>query len=111
MRIFSNDAALIALGRGALRYCAMAVPLTGIQIIGGGVFQALGKPVQALLLSLSRQVLVLIPLVLIMPRLFGLNGVWLSFPMADIVSFLITLIFLITAVRNLPHEARSNAVV
>ena len=104
MRIFSNDPELIALGRNALRFTAIAVPLTGVQVIGGGVFQALGKPVQALLLSLSRQVLVLIPLVLIMPRLFGLNGVWLSFPVADTLSFLITLAFLITAVKHLPRE-------
>ena len=111
MRIFSNDQELILLGRNALRFTVLAVPLTGIQVIGGGVFQALGKSVQALLLSLSRQVLVLIPLILIMPRLFGLNGVWLSFPVADTLSFLITLAFLVTAVRNLPKETGSSSTI
>lgn len=105
MKIFSGDPELIEQGRNAMRFCVIAIPLTGVQVIGGGVFQALGKPVQALLLSLSRQVLVLIPLVLVMPRFFGLNGVWLSFPVSDTLSFFITLAFLVTAVRHLPGEA------
>lgn len=78
-----------------------------MQVIGGGVFQALGKPLHAVLLSLSRQVLVLIPLVLIMPRLFGLNGVWLSFPISDALSFIITLVFLVAAVKSLPATGDS----
>lgn len=106
IKLFTSDPDLIELGRKALRLMIVTIPLTGVQIIGSGIFQALGKSVHALLLTLSRQVLVLIPLVLIMPRIFGLNGVWLSFPAADIISFLITLAFLVTAVRKFPEEER-----
>lgn len=104
IKLFTSDPELIELGRKALRLMVLTIPLVGIQVIGSGIFQALGKSVQALLLTLSRQVLVLIPLVLIMPRLFGLTGVWLSFPVADIISFLITLAFLLTAVKKMPEE-------
>jgi len=104
IKLFTSDPELIELGRKALRLMIVTIPLAGVQVIGSGIFQALGKSVQALLLTLSRQVLVLIPLVLIMPQLFGLNGVWLSFPAADIISFSITLAFLITTVRKLPEE-------
>lgn len=105
MQIFSNDPALVASGRNALRYSVLCLPLAGIQVVGAGLFQALGKSLQALLLTLSRQVLVLIPLVVLMPRFFGLNGVWLAFPIADAITFIITSIFVSVLLKSIPDEA------
>lgn len=103
MRLFSKDPALVASGSNALRLCVFCLPLAGSQIVGAALFQALGKAVSALLLSLSRQVLVLIPLMVVLPRIYGLNGVWYSFPVADALTFLITMAFVITELKRLPQ--------
>jgi putative MATE family efflux protein len=103
MRIFSNDPKLVDAGRDALRYCVLCLPLAGYQIIGGGVFQALGKPIPALLLTLSRQVLILIPLISILPHFFGINGVWFSFPAADSISFALTFTLVFWTMKRLPE--------
>lgn len=88
--IFTKDKELIEQGAQAMRYMMLAFVLIGFQVIGSGLFQALGRAVPALLLSLSRQVLFLIPLVLILPRFFGLPGIWFAFPLSDVLAALIT---------------------
>jgi len=103
MRCFTSDADLVASGKNALRSALFFLPLTGYQIIGGGVFQALGKAIPALLLTLSRQVLILIPMVIILPRFFGLNGVWYAFPVSDAASFLITYVLIRIVLNRLPR--------
>jgi putative MATE family efflux protein len=90
--IFNKDMNFINHGKHAIRIIVLAFPLIGFQIVGASMFQAIGKAVPSLILSMSRQILFFIPLVLILPLFFQLNGVWLAFPAADILSFLITLI-------------------
>ncbi len=102
---FTKDPALLKVGREAIRYCAFGLPLAGLQIIGGGLFQALGKPIHALILTLSRQVLILIPLMFTLPHYIGIKGVWLSFPSADSLSFFLTLFFLIWVMKMLSANA------
>lgn len=90
--MFSSDPELLEQGRLALRYIVIAFPLVGFQVVGATLFQATGKAAQTLVLTLSRQVLLLIPLVLLMSRYFGLKGIWLAFPIADTLSFFLTVI-------------------
>ena len=78
-----------------------ALPFIGIQTIGATFFQSIGKSIPALLLGLSRQFIILIPLVLILPRFLGLQGVWLSFPIADLVATLVTVFWLFHEVAHL----------
>lgn len=85
--IFSPDAELIAVGKDAMRIIVLGIPFIGFQVVGTTVFQALGKARPAFLLSLVRQILFLLPLILVLPRFYGLNGVWASFPISDILSF------------------------
>jgi Na+-driven multidrug efflux pump len=66
------------------------LPMVGFQIVSAGYFQAVGKSKQAMLLMVSRQILALIPAVLLLPRFFGLDGVWLALPASDFVASLIT---------------------
>lgn len=73
---------------------ALALPLVGFQIVGASIYQTLGKAKPAFFLSISRQVLFLIPLVLILPRFFELQGVWMAFPLSDGLSFLVTFVML-----------------
>jgi Na+-driven multidrug efflux pump len=77
----------------------------GFQIVGSALFQALGKSGPALFLSLSRQVLIFLPLLVLFPRLWGLTGVWLSFPAADILSALVTLVFFRGQMKELARVA------
>jgi len=88
--LFSKDPVLISEGVRIIRVAILMVPCVGFQIIGSSMFQALGKALPALFLSMSRQVLFLIPLILLIPLRFGLMGIWMSFPMADFMSLLVT---------------------
>jgi putative MATE family efflux protein len=96
-----QDEALLELGTHAMRICLIMLPVIGFQIVGAGYFQAVGKPQHALLLGLSRQVLLLIPALYVLPLLFGLDGVWLAIPVADFCSSLLTGIWLLFELRSL----------
>jgi len=84
----------------ALRWVFAVTPIIIIQLIGASYFQAIGKAVPALLLSLTKQGFFLIPLVLILPHYMGVLGVWVSFPIADVLSTIVTGYFLNKAVKN-----------
>ncbi|WP_096438379.1 MATE family efflux transporter [Alteribacter populi] len=94
MRIFTADPETIAAGAEGMRIMFAAALLIGAQVVSGGIYQALGKAKPALLLSMARQVLFLIPLVLILPHYFGVMGVWLAFPLADVLAFALSAILL-----------------
>jgi putative MATE family efflux protein len=94
--MFDDDPELIKNGANALRLIISMIPIIGVQIIGAALFQSLGKAIPSLLLTLSRQVLFLIPLVLILPGIFGLGlfGIWISVPIADFFATIITFFLL-----------------
>lgn len=99
--VFSNDPVLIEKGTHAARLVFMLMPLWGFQMIGASYFQAIGKALPAFVLTLSRQMLFLIPLVLVMPMFFGLDGLWYSFAISDLVSAVVTIIFLLPEIKLL----------
>jgi len=84
---------LIDLGVHAIRRYFLMMPVIGFQIVSAGYFQAVGKPKHAMVLSLSRQVIILIPLLLILPGIWGLEGVWFAPPIADFLAALLTAFF------------------
>ena len=85
----------------AMRVVFLATPIIAVQLIGGAYYQAIGKPWPALFISLSKQGIFLIPLVLLLPRFLGLNGIWISFPVADILAAIVSWFFLRKAMANL----------
>lgn len=97
--IFTSNPTVIADTPTAMRWVFAATPIIALQLIGSAYFQAIGKAVPALLLTLSRQGFIFIPLVLILPRYFGEIGVWISFPLADVLSTIITAFFLNREIR------------
>lgn len=103
--LFTADAELIASSARVLRVMVLFIPLASLQITGSTYFQAVGKKTQSMMLGLSRQFLLLIPIVLILPLLIGVDGVWLAFPIADLASTVITLALLARELRHL--ESRS----
>jgi len=74
----------------AIRWVFAATPIIALQLIGAAYFQAIGKAVPALLLTLTRQGFFFIPLILILPKYLGEYGVWIAFPIADILATLVT---------------------
>jgi putative MATE family efflux protein len=88
--IFTTDPLIIEQTPEALRWVFAASPIIAIQLIGAAYFQAAGKAKKALLLTLSKQGFFLIPLVLILPNFLGIFGVWIAFPIADVLATILT---------------------
>jgi len=94
VEIFTEDKDLLQLTPNALIIAFLATPVITTQLIGSAYFQAAGKAFPALFLTLLKQGIFLIPLVFILPKFYGINGVWMSFPIADVLSTLVTCIYL-----------------
>lgn len=84
----------------AKRWVFAATPIIALQLIGAAYFQAVGKAVPALLLTLTRQGFFFIPLILILPNLLGELGVWISFPISDVLATIVTGYFLRKEVKQ-----------
>ena len=98
--VFTNDAEILSETPHYMRWVFAATPIIAIQLIGSAYFQAIGKAVPALLLTLSRQGFFFIPLIFILPHYFGELGVWISFPAADVLSTIVTGYFLNREIRK-----------
>ena len=98
--IFTTEPSILEQTPSAMRWVFAAIPIVTIQLIGAAYFQAIGKAVPAFLLTLSRQGFIFIPLVLILPKYYGELGVWISFPIADVISTIITAYFLNREIRH-----------
>lgn len=96
----AENAEILARTPNALRWVFAATPIIVVQLIGSAYFQAIGKAGPALLLSLSKQGFFLIPLILILPSFFGVWGVWIAFPIADVMATLLTGYYLNREVKN-----------
>lgn len=100
-RAFTTDAELIKAIVGSLTITTIMFWGVGFQIVSTNFFQSLGMANKSIFLSLTRQVLFLIPLLLILPPHFGLNGVWYAFPTADAISITITAFLILHQFRVL----------
>ncbi|MEA4900117.1 MATE family efflux transporter [Desulfitobacterium sp.] len=99
----AEDPALTELSAHALVTFFALLPIIGFQIMGSNYFQAVGKAVESTILSLSRQVLFFIPLLLILPRFWGIEGVWRTAPIADACSVLLTGAIFLSEMRKLSN--------
>ncbi|KKG88933.1 multidrug transporter MatE [Methanosarcina mazei] len=88
--LFSADPQYLDVGTHAVKIMLLGMPLVGLNVVSMTVFQALGKARPSFLLSLSRQILFLIPLVVILPGFYELDGVWAAYPISDVLSFLLS---------------------
>jgi putative MATE family efflux protein len=107
-KLFTSDVEVIKETPSAMRWVFAATPIIAIQLIGAAYFQAIGKAIPALLLTLTRQGFFFIPLILILPMYYGELGVWMSFPIADVLSTIVTAYFLNKEIKstliNLPID-------
>ena len=93
LRMFKASDSMLAIGVPALRLISISFLGAGVSIVFSSVFQAVGNGVLSLVTSVARQLIVILPVAWLMAREFGLNAVWLSFPIAEAVSLLLSLIF------------------
>ncbi len=101
IRIFTNDAELVSLSVYAAKRIFLALSIIGTMMVGSLIFQSIGKAVQSFVTSIARSIIFLLPAIFILPRFLELEGVWLSFPIADGLTFLLTILLLIPQVREL----------
>lgn len=106
IRIFNSNPELVKIGTKGIRIYLSMLPVIGFQVISSNYFQAVGKAKISMFLSLCRQVIVLIPLLLILPSVFGLTGVWVSGPASDGLASIITLIFVMKELKLLNTQAK-----
>ena len=92
--VFTNDTTLLNKTPNAMFIVFLATPIVTMQLIGSAYFQAAGKALPALFLTLLKQGIFLIPLAYFLPKYYGVEGVWWSFPIADVLSTIITVLVL-----------------
>lgn len=109
LSLFTSEKESFFLSEGTktLRIIISMIPIIGVQIIGSSLYQALGKSKPAMILTMLRQIILLIPLVIIMPLIMkdSLLGIWLAYPLSDLLSTIITVLFLKKEMKHLSMEA------
>ncbi len=99
--LFNRDTELIKFGKSAIFAWFLCFPVVGFQIVGSNFFQAIGRPKSAMLLTLTRQLILLTPAIIIFPRIWGVQGILYAAPFADFLSFLLTATFFYLGIRKL----------
>lgn len=109
---FTTDPELLDITERGVRIAVIALPLVGMQIVASGFFQSLGYAFKSLIQSLSRQLIFLIPGILILPRFFGLDGIWIAIPVSDTLAALLSFTLLISQIRLLKRmeDEKNNSI-
>lgn len=107
-RAFSTDPRLIEVTANALSIATHAFWVVGFQVVSTNFMQSLGKATLSIALSLSRQVIFLIPLLLVLPPHLGLNGIWISFPSADGLATLVTASIIVWELRQISKMTKKT---
>lgn len=109
--IFNSEKELVEIGAHGIRIYLLMLPIIGVQIVITNYFQAVGKAIKAILLSLTRQVLFLIPLIMILPNFFGLDGIWMAGPISDFLSATLAVILLIKEFKYLQEKHNQTDII
>lgn len=100
LKIFDASDNMLAIGVPALRIISFSFLIAPFSIVSSGTFQALGKGTFSLIISLIRQLIVILPLSYLLSRMMGMKGVWVAFPIAEIVAGILTIIYLRKLYKN-----------
>ena len=87
-----------------MRVFLMFIFINGIQISASTFFPSIGKPVKGVIISLTKQIIVLLPLLIIFPKIFGVDGIMYATPVTDFISFIVAVLFLINEFKKMPRE-------
>lgn len=100
-RLFTTDETLIKIAERAIHITMLVFPVVGIQMVCTGFFQSIGKAKVSMLLSLSRQLLFFLPMLLILPNFYQVDGVWMAQPISDVISVVVAVVMLTNYVKKL----------
>jgi putative MATE family efflux protein len=106
LRIFTDDPGLIQVGIYGAKRIFLVMPIIGFIMVGTIIFQAIGKVMQSIITSLARSAIFLLPSVLILPRVLGIDGVWWAFPITDILTMLLVVVLLIPQLRDFHRRSK-----
>jgi putative MATE family efflux protein len=104
-----NNQNLIEMATNGIEIFLFMLPIIGFQIVCSNYFQAVGKPKHAMFLSLSRQVVFLIPAIILLPKVFGLQGIWMAAPISDILASLVTGIWITLEMKKLNENTNISS--
>ena len=109
-RVFTTDQQLISIAERGLRVANITLPIVGYQIVVTNFFQSIGKAKVSIFLSLSRQLIFLLPLLLILPTFFGIDGVWASLPASDLLAAVVAFLIMRKYMKefNMLHQQQQN---
>ena len=107
-RIFTNDKELIKLSVFAIRVDMLVTPVVGLQMVVTNFFQCIGKVKVSIFLSLSRQLIFLLPLLYMLPLFFGVNGVWYSLPISDFIAANVAFVMLLIYMRKFKKQLKQS---
>ncbi len=106
--MFTTDKELIELSKNGLRIVFITYPIIGFQMVTANFFQSIGMVGKAIFMSLSRQLLFLLPCLLIFPTYWGIDGIWYSMPAADLISSIIAAFLLVYQFRQFKIKEREG---
>lgn len=106
-RLFTKDATLIGLGIKAIRINLLAFPIVGCQMVITNFFQSIGKVKISIFLSLSRQLLLLLPLLATLPLIYGINGVWYAMPTSDVCASIIAAFMMMAYMKKFKKQHKN----
>ncbi|SFB15162.1 MATE family efflux transporter [Clostridium frigidicarnis] len=110
INFFNDDPLLVEIGVKGIRTFLFMLPMIGFQIVGSNFFQSIGKAKTSIFLSLTRQVIFLMPLLVVLPRFLELNGVWFAGPTSDFLASLVTALFLIYEMKHLEYKHQEQLI-
>lgn len=105
---FTTDAELMSITERGIRIAVSAMPLVGFQIVSSSFFQSIGFAAKSLIQSLSRQLIFLVPGIILLPRLWGLDGLWIAMPISDTLAFILSIFLLTYQLRQLKRMESDN---
>lgn len=109
IRLFTTDESLIALAERGMHIIMLLFPVIGFQMVSTSFFQSIGMAWKAIFLSLTRQLIFLVPCLFLLPRYWGPDGVWGSFPIADALATITTALMLMWQLKKFKAEGLNNA--
>lgn len=108
VRLFTTDATLIGIAANALRISGCMFPIIGYQMVTTNFFQCIGKVKVSIFLSLSRQLIFLLPMLWLLPHFFQLNGVWFSMPTSDLLASIVTAWVMVRYMRMFKRQQQEK---
>lgn len=108
VQAFTSDPELIRLSEKAMRVVVMIFPFVGMQMVTTNFFQSIGHAGKSIFLSLTRQMLFLIPLTLILPYFWGVDGVWYAMPISDFIAWIVAFVMLLHQYKKFNLQAKQS---